>query len=164
MDLLWETDSSLIAFVILFPLTYQCYTMYACHCVLKRVSLRMSTPKISTPKTSTSQNVNSQNANSQNVNFANLKFMSSITSVTASFLYLGDTFQLRDIWVRLLYYSLQSVVRSLILGNYWCVSQHKFKVVAMIIVIFSLRVKVGLEIIKIFYFHTIPFHVPHNIK
>ena len=58
MDLLWETDSSLIAFVILVPLTYQCYTMYACHCVLKRVSLRMSTPKISTPKTSTSQNVN----------------------------------------------------------------------------------------------------------
>ena len=35
MDLLWETDSSLIAFVILVPLTYQCYTMYACHCVLK---------------------------------------------------------------------------------------------------------------------------------
>ena len=35
MDLLWETDSSLIAFVILVPLTYPCYTMYACHCVLK---------------------------------------------------------------------------------------------------------------------------------
>ena len=35
MNLLWETDSSLIAFVILVPLTYPCYTMYACHCVLK---------------------------------------------------------------------------------------------------------------------------------
>ena len=70
-----------------------------------------------TPKMSTSQNVN---------------FMSSITSVTAMQLSLKDTFQLLDIWVRLLYYSLQSVVPAF---QACCVSQHKFKVVAMNIVI-----------------------------
>ena len=56
-----------------------------------------------------------------------------------------------------------SVCCASLLGDYCCVSQHKFKVVAMIIVIFSIWVKVGLEIIKIFYFCIIPFHVPHNV-
>ena len=60
----------------------------------KRQLPKMSTPEMPTPKMSTSQN---------------LKFTSSITSVTASFL-LKIPFQLLDIWVRFLYYSLQSVV------------------------------------------------------
>ena len=64
------------------------------------------------------------------------KILSCITPVTASFLLkTPDSFHLLDIWVRLLYYS---VCCASLLGDYCCVSHHKFKVVAMITVILSM--------------------------
>ena len=64
------------------------------------------------------------------------KILSCITPVTASFLLkTPDSFHLLDIWVRLLYYS---VCCTSLLGDYCCVSYHKFKVVAMITVILSM--------------------------
>ena len=121
------------------------------------VSLRMSTPKISTPKMPTPKISTPKMPTPKMSTSQNLKSH----HFSDSQLSLKDTFQLLDIWVRLLYYS---VCCAGLLSDYCCASHHKFKVVAWWLLSSHLWVKVGLEIIKIFHFCITPFHVPHKLK